>query len=89
MSIVSDSERAERLEAMIDRLSEKLADCTLLILPMYELCLQIEKCGASEELTKAVVMASDIQHKLMDALGIKQLPERIRAKSGSPKGEGF
>jgi hypothetical protein len=71
---LTDAERADRLEAMIDRMSEKLADCTLLILPMYELCLQIEKCGASEELTKAVVMASDIQRKLMDALDVKQLP---------------
>lgn len=67
-------ERIERLEAMIDRMADKLGGCTSLIIPMRELCLQIEKCGASEELTKASVMASDIMQKLMEALEIKQLP---------------
>lgn len=33
-----------------------------------ELCWQIEKCGASEELTKCSVMASELQSKLNDLL---------------------
>lgn len=33
-----------------------------------ELCWQIEKCGASEELTKASVMASELHSKLNDLL---------------------
>lgn len=70
-------DRGDRLEAMVDRMSETISECVLLIRPMYELCLQIEKCGASEELTKAVTMASEILHKLMDATGTKQLPPSV------------
>jgi DNA-binding transcriptional regulator GbsR (MarR family) len=73
---MTDAERGDRLEAVVDRMSEKLSDCVLLINPMYDLCQQIEICGASVELTKAVTMASDIMHKLMDATGVKQLPPR-------------
>jgi hypothetical protein len=71
---VTEAGRADRLEAMIDRMSEKLAGCTLLIVPIRELIMQIEKCGASEELTKAVVMANDISDQLMTALDVKQYP---------------
>lgn len=74
----SEKERADRLEAMIDRMAGKLSDCTLLVLPMRELCLQIENCGGSEELTKASTMACDILHKLMDALEMKTLPPGAR-----------
>jgi hypothetical protein len=69
-------ERGDRLEAMVDRVSENLSNCVLLINPMYDLCQQIEVCGASVELTKAVTMASDIMHKLMDATGAQQLPPK-------------
>lgn len=71
-----EEERADRLEKMVDRMSETISECVLLIWPMYDLCQQIEICGASEELTKAVTMASDIMHKLMDATGAKQLPPK-------------
>ena len=67
-------ERGDRLEAMIDRMSETISECVLLIRPMYDLIQQIEICGASVELTKAVTMAGDIKQKLMDATGVKQLP---------------
>lgn len=76
----NDAERGDRLEAMVDRMAGKLSECTLLIWPMYDLCQQIEICGASVELTKAVTMASDIMHKLMDATGNKQLPPKSTKK---------
>jgi hypothetical protein len=71
---MNEKERGDRLEAMIDRMSETTSECVLLIVPMRELIIQIEKCGASEDLTKAVVMAAEIQQKLMMATGVKQLP---------------
>src|SRR5574342_570013 len=73
---MNDTERADRLEAMVDRMAEQLSNCVLLIWPIYDLCQQIEICGASVELTKAVTMASDIMHKLMDATGVKQFPPK-------------
>ncbi len=75
---MSDTERADRLEAMLDRVADKLVNCTVLIRPVYDLCQQIESCGASEELTKASTMASDILHKLMDAVGVRNLAEAQR-----------
>lgn len=73
---MTDAERADRLEAMVDRMSETISECVLLIWPMYDLTQQIEICGASVELTKAVTMSSDIMHKLMYATGQKQLPSK-------------
>jgi hypothetical protein len=73
---LTEKERADRLEGMVDRMSETISECVLLIWPLYDLCQQIEICGASVELTKAVTMASDIMHKLMDATGQKQLPRK-------------
>jgi hypothetical protein len=77
---ITEAERADRLEAMIDRMSETISECVLLIRPMYDLCQQIEICGASVELTKAVSMAADIMHKLMAATGTKQLPLESKDK---------
>jgi hypothetical protein len=73
-SYLEATERGDRLEVMVDRMSETISECVLLIRPMYDLCQQIEICGASVELTKAVTMAADIMHKLMVATGVKQLP---------------
>lgn len=75
--LVETRERGDRLEAMVDRMSEAIAECVLLIRPMYNLCGQIEKCGASVELTEAVTMADDIMRKLMKATGTKQLPPEV------------
>lgn len=74
---ITAEERADRLEAIVDRMSETISECVLLIRPLYDLVGQIEICGASTELTKAVTMAADIMHKLMAATGTKQLPPEV------------
>jgi hypothetical protein len=78
--VLDELDRAERLEAMVDRMSETTSECVLLIRPMYDLCQQIEICGASVELTKAVTMAGDVMHKLMDATGVQQLPPEANSE---------
>lgn len=74
---MSDKERIERLEGIVDRMADKLSDCVLLVYPLYELGQQIEICGASENLTKASTMVSDIRSKLMNTLGLKTLTDKV------------
>ena len=49
---------------MIDNSSAIVADCAMLVGAMRELCYEIEKCGASEQLTNTVVLASEITNEL-------------------------
>ena len=56
--------RANGLEAMVDRMSSIIADCAMLVGAMRELCYEIEKCGASEQLTNTVILASEITNEL-------------------------
>jgi hypothetical protein len=66
---MTEKERADRLEAMIDRMADKLSQIALLDHKLLELSWEIEKCGASEQLTKTVVMAGEIRSELREILG--------------------
>ena len=68
---MTEKERADRLEAMLDRTADTLSQVALLDHKLLELCWEIEKCGASEQLTKTVVMAGDIRAELREIVGGK------------------
>jgi len=73
--------RADGLEAMIDRMSSIIADCAMLVTPLRELCYEIEKCGASEQLTKTVVLASEITNELKYIVGGVAVEHRVHPTS--------
>jgi co-chaperonin GroES (HSP10) len=73
--------RADNLEAMVDRMSSIIADCAMLVTPLRELCYEIEKCGASEQLTKTVILASEIQNELKYIVGGVAVEHRVHPTS--------
>ena len=73
--------RADNLESIIDRMSAIIADCAMLVTPLRELCHEIEKCGASEQLTKTVVLASEIQSELKYIVGGVAVENRTQPTS--------
>ena len=73
--------RADNLETMVDRMSSIIADCAMLVTPLRELCYEIEKCGASEQLTKTVILASEIQNELKYIVGGVAVENRVHPTS--------
>lgn len=71
----------ERLQGMIDSSSAIIADCAMLAEPLRELCYEIEKCGASEQLTKTVILASEIQSELKYIVGGVAVEHRVHPTS--------
>lgn len=72
-----EKQRGDILEGMIDRMSATLADCAMLVTPLRELCYEIEKCGASEQLTKTVILASEIQRELKYIVDYTPIKDRV------------
>lgn len=62
--LIEAQQENESLQKMIDNSSAIIADCAMLVGVMRELCYEIEKCGASEQLTNTVVLASEITNEL-------------------------
>lgn len=62
---IFQQQRADKAEEQLANLRQSIADARQAAM---DLCYQIEESGASEELTKAVVMASDLERKLNDML---------------------
>ena len=71
----------ERLQKMIDNSSAIVADCAMLVGAMRELCYEIEKCGASEQLTNTVVLASEITNELKYITGGVAVEHRVHPTS--------
>ena len=72
----------ERLQKMIDNSSATVADCAMLVGAMRELCYEIEKCGASEQLTNTVILASEITNELKYITGGVAVEHRVHPTSG-------
>ena len=71
----------ERLQKMIDNSSATVADCAMLVGAMRELCYEIEKCGASEQLTNTVILASEITNELKYITGGVAVEHRVHPTS--------
>jgi hypothetical protein len=71
----------ERLQKMIDNSSAIVADCAMLVGAMRELCCEIEKCGASEQLTNTVILASEITNELKYITGGVAVEHRVHPTS--------